>query len=338
MIIVMKSDATTEQVDHMIQRVRDLELKPHVIVGTERTVIALVGDERPVSLEMLETGAGVEKVLRVLAPYKLASAEGRKEPSLVPLGEGFQLGGTRIGLIAGPCTVEDRGRLLAIAHAVKASGAVALRGGAFKPRTNPYSFQGLAEEGLEYLAEARQETGLAVVTEVMSPEQVPLVARYADVLQIGTRNMQNYDLLRAAGRQPKAVLLKRGLAATVDEWLLAGEYILSQGNNKVILCERGVRTFEQHTRFTLSLSSVPHLKELTHLPVIVDPSHGTGRRSLVEPMSRAAIACGADGLMVEVHSDPEASFSDGQQSLTPEGFAQLVTNCRRVAQAIGRDL
>lgn len=338
MIIVMRSDATKGQVDHMVQRVRDVSLTPHVIVGTERTVIAIIGDERPVSQEMLETGAGVEKVLRVLAPYKLASAEAHRGTTSVALGPSFRLGGRRVGLIAGPCAVEDRGRLLEVAHAVHEAGAVALRGGAFKPRTNPYSFQGLAEEGLAYLAEAREATGLAVVTEVMSPSQVALVGQYADVLQVGARNMQNYDLLRAVGRQAKPVLLKRGLAATVEEWLLAGEYVLSQGNEGVILCERGVRTFEQHTRFTLSLSVVPHLKELTHLPVIVDPSHGTGRRSLVEPMSRAAIACGADGLMVEVHGDPESSTSDGAQSLTPEEFAGLVAGCRRVAEAVGRDL
>jgi 3-deoxy-7-phosphoheptulonate synthase len=336
MIIVMKSEATGEQVDHMIDRVRELKLTPHVIVGTERTVIAIIGDERPVSPEMLATGPGVEKVMPVLAPYKMASTEARREPTVVPLGRSGVVGGPQVAVIAGPCTVESRDLMLETARAVREAGATALRGGAFKPRTNPYSFQGLAEEGLEYLAEAREATGLAVVTEVMSPEQVALVARYADVLQIGARNMQNYDLLRAAGRQTRPVLLKRGLAATVNEWLLAAEYVLSQGNEGVILCERGVRTFEEHTRFTLSLSAVPHLKELTHLPVVVDPSHGTGRRSLVEPMSRAAVACGADGLMIEVHVDPEQSSSDGPQSLTPEEFARLVAGCRRVAEAVGR--
>jgi 3-deoxy-7-phosphoheptulonate synthase len=273
----------------------------------------------------------------VLAPYKMASIETTRERTEVAVG-GFRFGGSRIGLIGGPCTVESRSQILEVAHAVKEAGAAALRGGAFKPRTNPYSFQGLAEEGLEYLAEARDATGLAVVTEVMSPEQVPLVSRYADVLQIGARNMQNYDLLRCAGRQTKPVLLKRGLAATVEEWLLAAEYILSQGNGQVMLCERGVRTFEEHTRFTLSLSVVPHLKRLTHLPVLVDPSHGTGRRELVAPMALAAVACGADGLLVEVHSDPESAMLDGSQSVTTEEFAQMVSACRKVAEAVGREV
>jgi 3-deoxy-7-phosphoheptulonate synthase len=338
MIVVMKPGATREQIDHVAARVRQMDLTPHLIQGTERTVVAIVGDERPVSAEILESIPGVEKVMPVLAPYKMASREGRTEPTVVPLLGGRALGGRRVGLIAGPCSVESRERLLEVAHAVKEAGAVALRGGAFKPRTNPYSFQGLAEEGLEYLAAAREATGLAVVTEVMAPEQVPLVARYGDVLQIGARNMQNYDLLRAAGRQSKPVLLKRGLAASVEEWLLAAEYVLAQGNPNVILCERGVRTFEQHTRFTLSLSVVPHLKGVTHLPVVVDPSHGTGRRELVEPLALAAVACGADGLLIEVHHDPESAMLDGAQSLTPEGFARLVASCRRVAEAVGRQL
>ena len=338
MIVVMKQGATREQVDHVAERVRQMKLEPHLIFGTERTVVAIVGDERPIGREMLESIPGVEKVLPVLAPYKMASVESRRERTLVPLGAGVVLGGPKVGLIAGPCSVEGRAQLLEVAQAVKEAGAVALRGGAFKPRTNPYSFQGLAEEGLQYLAEAGRATGLAVVTEVMSPEQVALVARYADVLQVGARNMQNYDLLRAVGRQAKPVLLKRGLAASVEEWLLAAEYILAQGNANVILCERGVRTFEQHTRFTLSLSVVPHLKELTHLPVLVDPSHGTGRRELVEPMSRAAVACGADGLLIEVHPDPEAALLDGAQSITPAEFHRLVASCRRVAEAVGRQL
>jgi len=338
MIVVMKPGASKQQIEHVAERVRQMKLTPHLIVGTERTVVAIVGDERPVSREMLESIPGVEKALPVLAPYKMASIETRHEPTQIPLGVDFALGGRRIGLIAGPCSVESRAQLLEVAHAVKEAGAVALRGGAFKPRTNPYSFQGLADEGLEYLAEAREATGLAVVTEVMSQEQVVLVGRYADVLQVGARNMQNYDLLRAVGRQPKPVLLKRGLAAAVDEWLLAAEYILAQGNPNVILCERGVRTFEQHTRFTLSLSVVPHLKEVTHLPVIVDPSHGTGRRELVESMSLAAVACGADGLLIEVHPDPESALLDGAQSVTPEAFARLVHKCRRVAQAVDREL
>ena len=337
MIIVMKPGAAKSEVDHVVDRVTELGLQPHTIIGTERTVVALVGDERPVSRDLLESFPGVEKVVPILAPYKMASVEIHREPTTVAV-DGFEFGGKRIGLIAGPCTVESRNMVIELAHQVKEAGAVALRGGAFKPRTSPYSFQGLAEEGLEYLAEAREETGLAVVTEVMASEQVDLVASYADVLQIGARNMQNYDLLRAAGGQPKPVLLKRGLAATVDEWLLAAEYILKQGNPNVMLCERGVRTFEQHTRFTLSLSVVPQLKSLTHLPVLVDPSHGTGRRDLVEPMARAAIACGADGLLIEVHDDPESAILDGQQSITSARFARLVESCRRVAEAVDRQL
>jgi len=337
MIIVMIPEATKDQVAHVASRVTELGLEPHTIVGTERTVVALVGDERPVSQDLLESLPGVEKVVPILAPYKMASVEMHREPTQVKV-DGFAFGGRKVGLIAGPCTVEDRSMLIELAHEVKAAGAVALRGGAFKPRTSPYAFQGLAETGLRYLAEAREATGLAVVTEVMAPEQVPMVSQYADVLQIGARNMQNYDLLRAAGNQPKPVMLKRGLAATVEEWLLAAEYILKQGNGNVILCERGVRTFEQHTRFTLSLSVVPQLKQLSHLPVIVDPSHGTGRRRLVEPMSLAAIACGADGLMIEVHDHPEDAVLDGQQSITSAEFAVLVAKCRRVAQAVDRDL
>ncbi len=338
MIIVMKAEATPEQVEHIVNRVRELNLTPHPIRGSERTVIAVIGDERPVSPGAFESAPGVERAMPVLAPYKIASAESRRERTVVPLGQGPGLGGKTVGIIAGPCTVEDRASLLEVARAVKEAGGVGLRGGAFKPRTNPYSFQGLAEQGLEYLAEAGEATGLAVVTEVMAPRQVPLVGRYADVLQVGARNMQNYDLLRAVGEQPRPVLLKRGLAARVDEWLLAAEYILSRGNENVILCERGVRTFEDHTRFTLSLSVVPHLKSLTHLPVIVDPSHGTGRHELVEPMARAAVACGADGLLVEVHENPEKAVLDGAQSVTPEAFTRLVSSCRQVARAIGRDL
>ena len=337
MIIVMKPGTAKDQVDHVVDRVTELGLQPHTIIGTERTVVALVGDERLVSRDLLESFPGVEKVVPILAPYKMASVEIHREPTTVAV-DGFEFGGKRIGLIAGPCTVESRNMVIELAHEVKEAGAVALRGGAFKPRTSPYSFQGLAEEGLQYLAEAREATGLAVVTEVMASEQVDLVSRYADVLQIGARNMQNYDLLRAAGRQAKPVLLKRGLAATVDEWLLAAEYILKQGNPNVMLCERGVRTFEQHTRFTLSLSVVPQLKSLTHLPVLVDPSHGTGRRNLVEPMSRAAIACGADGLLIEVHDNPESAMLDGQQCITSQQFARLVESCRRVAEAMDRTM
>ena len=337
MIVIMKQSATPEQVDHMIQRIRDLGLSPHIIEGTERTVIACVGDERLKSPEQLAVGAGVDKVIPVLARYKIASREVKAEPTVIAIGPG-SLGGPRIGIIAGPCTVESRAMLLETAHAVKEAGAIGLRGGAFKPRTDPYAFQGLAEEGLGYLAEAREATGLAVVTEVMSPEQVPLVARYADVLQVGARNMQNFALLAAVGRTDRPVLLKRGLSADFDEFLLAAEYILAQGNPRVILCERGIRTFEQYVRFTMPIASIPALKAATHLPVICDPSHATGRADLVEPVSRAAVAAGADGLIVEVHPDPEKAWVDGPQSLDMPAFKHLVESCRKVAEAVGRTM
>jgi len=337
MIVVMQPNATPDQVEHMVDRVRAMGLQPHLIRGSERTVVACVGDERFKAPEQLAVGAGVEKVIPVLARYKIASRETKPETTVIPLGSG-SLGGAAVGLIAGPCAVEDRVRLLETAHAVKEAGAIALRGGAFKPRTDPYAFQGLAEEGLEYLAEAREATGLAVVTEVMGTGQVPVVARYADVLQIGTRNMQNFLLLAAVGETARPVLLKRGMSATLEELLLASEYILSRGNKQVILCERGIRTFERATRATFPVAAVPALKQMTHLPVIADPSHATGRADLVEAVSRAAIAAGADGLILEVHPNPENALVDGAQSMTPEAFARLVTACRKVAEAVGRTL
>ncbi len=312
-------------------------MKGHVIVGTERTVVAAIGEKRDGAREALETMEGVEQVVPILAPYKIASREVRPEKTVVRAGS-LEVGGERVAVIAGPCSVETEEQILATARAVKAAGATALRGGAFKPRTSPYSFQGLKEKGLELLALAREETGLAVVTEVLSPEQVPLVAEYADVLQIGARNMQNYLLLQAVGDSGKPVLLKRGHGATVDEFLLAAEYILDRGNQQVILCERGIRTFETHTRFTLPLATVPYLQERTHLPVIVDPSHGTGKASLVRPMARAAVAAGADGLIVEVHPRPEEAWSDGYQSINFDQFDQLMAECARVAEAIGRSI
>jgi 3-deoxy-7-phosphoheptulonate synthase len=337
MIVVMKRDATEDQIEHMIERVRGLNLRPHVIRGAERTVIACIGDERSKVPEQLAVGAGVDKVMPVLARHKIASREVKPEPTVVRLGLG-SLGGTQVGIIAGPCAVEDREMLLETAHAVKEAGAIALRGGAFKPRTDPYTFQGLREEGLEYLAEAREATGLAVVTEVVAPHLVPLVARYADVLQVGARNMQNFAILEAVGETDKTVLLKRGFSAKLDEFLLATEYVLSAGNKDVILCERGIRTFETHTRFTLAVAAVPSLKAQTHLPVIVDPSHGTGREDLIEAAGRAAIAAGADGLIVEVHPNPEGALVDGAQSVHVRDFPALVESCRRVAEAVGRTL
>ena len=337
MIVVMKSGATQKQIDHVIERIEQLGLRSHVIVGTERTVVAALGEKRDGAKQALETGEGVEKVVPILAPYKMASTEVKKERTRVEV-LGLHVGDGRIGVIAGPCSVESREQILEIAHIVRDAGASGLRGGSFKPRTSPYSFQGMKEKGLELLAEARAATGLAVVTEVMAPEHVTMVAKYADVLQVGARNMQNYPLLEAVGESEMPVLLKRGPAATIDEFLLAAEYILKTGNTRVMLCERGIRTFEDHTRFTLPLASVPYLQQTTHLPVVVDPSHGTGKASLVATMARAAVAAGADGLIIEVHPDPEKAMSDGFQALTPAGFRQLMAECRPVAAAIGKHL
>jgi 3-deoxy-7-phosphoheptulonate synthase len=337
MIVVMKQGATEEQVQHMVQRVEALGLKSQVIHGTERTVIAAIGDKRDGFRESLETGPGVDEVVPILAPYKRASMEVKRERTVVRA-RNFEVGGKLVGVIAGPCSVESEEQIVGTARAVKAAGATALRGGAFKPRTSPYSFQGLKEKGLELLALAREETGLAVVTEVIAPEDVPLVAKYADVLQIGARNMQNYRLLEAVGSSNRAVLLKRGPSATIDELLLAAEYILNGGNNDVMLCERGIRTFEAHTRFTLPLATVPYLHQKTHLPVVIDPSHGTGHTYLVPAMARAAVAAGADGLIVEVHPNPEEALSDGYQSMNPGQFSEMMRECRRVAEAIGKQM
>lgn len=335
MIVVMKKGATKQQIEHMIQRVEQLGLKAHPIYGTERTVIAAIGEKRDEHRQSLESGPGVAEVLSILAPYKVASREVKPESTVVRAGS-LVVGNSHLGMIAGPCSVESEEQMLSTARAVKAAGATALRGGAFKPRTSPYSFQGMKEDGLKILATARDETGLAVVTEVMTETDVPLVAKYADVLQIGARNMQNYRLLEAAGDAGKAVLLKRGPSATMDELLLAAEYILNAGNPNVMLCERGIRTFETHTRFSLTLASVPYLHDRTHLPIVVDPSHGTGHANLVPRMAAAAIAAGADGLMIEVHPDPETALSDGYQSLTFKQFEELMTLCRRVAEAVDK--
>ena len=320
-----------------MKRIEEFGLKAHVIVGTERTVIAAVGDDRKINKEALEIGPNVDEVLPILAPYKMASVEVKRERSVICAGS-LTVGGTRIGVIAGPCSVESEEQIVASARAVKAGGATALRGGAFKPRTSPYSFQGLKEDGLKMLATARAETGLAVVTEVVATEDVDLVAKYADVLQIGARNMQNYRLLEAVGATDRAVLLKRGPSATLEELLLAGEYILAAGNPNVMLCERGIRTFEAHTRFTLPLATVIFLHQKTHLPVVVDPSHGTGHTSMVADMAAASIAAGADGLIVEVHPDPAHALSDGYQSLDFPQFNTLMQKCRRIAAAVDREI
>jgi 3-deoxy-7-phosphoheptulonate synthase len=337
MIVVMKPGASQRQIDHIIERIEQLGLRSHVIVGTDRTVVAALGEKRDGAKQALETGEGVEKVVPILAPFKMASTEVRQKRTEVHA-NGLKVGGQRIGVIAGPCSVESREQILEIAEIVREAGATGLRGGAFKPRTSPYSFQGMKEKGLQLLAEARSKTGLSIVTEVMAPEHVQMVAGYADVLQVGARNMQNYPLLEAVGESNLPVLLKRGPSATMEEFLLAAEYILKQGNSQVMLCERGIRTFEDHTRFTLPLATVPYLHQTTHLPVVVDPSHGTGKASLVATMARAAVAAGADGLMVEVHPDPEKALSDGFQALTPPAFRQMMTECRQIAAAIGRDI
>ncbi len=337
MIVVMKRNATPDMIKRTARRVESLGLKAHVIEGTERTVIAAIGEKRDGAIETLSSYEGVEKVMPILAPYKVASRETKAESTIVRALD-LEIGRGHFGVIAGPCSVENEDQIMQAAAAVKEAGAKALRGGAFKPRTSPYSFQGLKEEGLKLLAAAREMTGLAIVTEIMTPSHIDMVCQYADVLQIGARNMQNYPLLQAVGETRKPVLLKRGHAATMDEFLLAAEYILDQGNEKVVLCERGIRTFESHTRFTLPLATVPYLHERTHLPVVVDPSHGTGIASLVPAMCNAAVAAGCDGLLIEVHPDPTAAMSDGDQSITPPIFNKIMQDCRKVAQALGRTI
>ena len=333
MIVVMEPGATDEQIQASVNRVEGLGLKANVIVGTERTVIAAIGEKREHFKESLESGEGVSSVVAIVAPYKMASREVREEPSCIEILD-FKAGGGHVGYIAGPCSVENEEQILSTARAVKAAGATGLRGGAFKPRTSPYSFQGLKEDGLKMLAAARDETNLAVFTEVMGTDDVELVAKYADVLQVGARNMQNYRLLEAVGKSGTPVLLKRGASATMDEFLLAAEYILNEGNDQVMLCERGIRTFEGHTRFTLPLASVPYLHRKTHLPVIVDPSHGTGHTYMVNDLSVAAVAAGADGLIIEVHPDPSTAMSDGYQSQTFSDFENTMVRCRAVHEAL----
>ncbi|HDN67708.1 MAG: 3-deoxy-7-phosphoheptulonate synthase [Candidatus Latescibacteria bacterium 4484_181] len=338
MIIVMQKRAAEEQVNRVFERIKALGYKPHPIYGVERTVIGAIGDERgKVRLQSLESMPGVEKVVPILQPFKLAGRELKKDPTIIEV-EDVRIGGDRFVVIAGPCSVENREQILQTAAAVKKAGAKLLRGGAFKPRTSPYSFQGLQEEGLHLLAQAREETGLPVVTEVLAPEDVPLVAQYADILQIGARNMMNFVLLKRVGHIDKPVLLKRGMMATVKELLMSAEYIISEGNQQVILCERGIRTFEEYTRNTLDLSAVPMLKQLSHLPVIVDPSHGCGVRSLVAPMAKAAVAAGADGLMIEVHPHPQDAYSDGPQSLPPDEFERLMHQLKGYVTLEGRHL
>jgi len=346
MIIVLKSGATDAEVEDVCRRIRAMGYNPHTIRGELRTVVGAVGDDRGKDrLRSLESLEFVESVTPILQPFKLASREVRSEPTRirvlpagVPSAAPVEIGGERVVVMAGPCSVESRDQVLEVAVKVKAAGATVLRGGAFKPRTSPYAFQGLEAEGLKYLAEARRETGLPVVTEVMEPDKVDLVAEHADILQVGARNVQNFSLLRRVAEARKPVLLKRGMATSIQEWLLSAEYVLSGGNPDVILCERGIRTFETSTRFTLDLNAVPVLKKLTHLPVLIDPSHGTGHWEYVEAMARAGIAAGADGLIIEVHPRPAEALSDGPQSLKPDRFADIMARLRRVAQAVDRAL
>lgn len=331
----MKPGAKKSQIKDVIEFIRQSKLKPIPLYGTERTVIAVIGDDRTLKRDMVAAMSGVEKIHDILKPYKLVSIEAKKKPSKVRVGD-LIFGGKDVIIMAGPCAVEDEEQLLEIAHAVKRAGAKVLRGGAFKPRTGPYNFQGLAEKGLKYLAKAGKKTGLKIITEVMDPRNVKLVSKYADILQIGTRNMQNYPLLREVGKINKPVLLKRGMSASYDEFLLAAEYIMSQGNREVILCERGIRTFERYTRNTLDVAAAPALKELTHLPVVMDPSHGTGRKSLVAAMSKAAIAAGADGLLIEVHTHPEKSVIDADQTISTREFRELMGDLKKIALINGR--
>lgn len=337
MIVVMKPRASAKHVADVIARVEADGYRTHLSEGEERTIVGIIGEgAHPLRQENYETMDGVDRVVRVTVPYKIASRDFHPHDTLVPL-NGSHMGGKKLLVIAGPCSVEGREQIIETACAVKEAGATALRGGAFKPRTSPYSFQGYGEKGLQWLAEAREVTGLPIITEVMDPNLVPMVCQYADVLQIGARNMQNFTLLNAAGESQHPVLLKRGMSSTIEDLLMAAEYVLSHGNKRVMLCERGIRTFEKATRNTFDINAIPVLKQLTHLPVIADPSHGTGKWEYVEAVSRASVAAGADGLIIEVHMKPDEAMSDGRQSLTPERFKSMMEQVRRVAEAVGRE-
>ena len=338
MIVVMKQHATPQQIEAVVKRIEDLGYKIHLSRGEARTIIGIIGaDDYLLNRDTFEVMEGVEKTVRVMQPFKVASRDFAQEDTVIQV-NGVSIGGEQLVVMAGPCSVESREQILETAHAVKEAGAHILRGGAFKPRTSPYSFQGLGEEGLRYLAEAREATGLPIITEVMSPDDVALIGEYTDIFQVGARNMQNYSLLKALGKQEKPVFLKRGLSGTIQELLMSAEYVLSQGNMQVMVCERGIRTFEPATRNTFDINAIPLLQELSHLPVIADPAHGTGKWSLVGPVAKAAVAAGADGLMIEVHPDPAKAWSDGAQSLTIDRFAKLMDELRVIAQAVGRTL
>ncbi|MFA5199345.1 MAG: 3-deoxy-7-phosphoheptulonate synthase [Candidatus Omnitrophota bacterium] len=338
MIIVLRPEATEAQVNHIIDKVKALGLTPHVSKGSERTIIGVIGPEDILRVTPLEVFPGVENVIPVLSPFRLVSREFRKENSVIDLGKGVKIGGKEIVVMAGPCTIENIDSLYEIAKEVKNAGAAVLRGGAFKPRTSPYSFQGLGKEGLQMLREVGTELGMVTISEVMDSRDVSLVADYVDVLQIGCRNMQNFNLLKEVGATKKPVLLKRGMASTVKDMLMSAEYILSGGNFSVILCERGIRTFEDSTRNTLDISAVPVAKQLSHLPIVVDPSHAAGKWGLVPALAKAGVAAGCDGLIIEVHNHPEEAVSDGAQSLIPENFSSLMGEMRAIAQALGRNL
>jgi len=338
MLVVMKHNATPDQIETVVGTIKEMGYDARPIPGEQRTAVGLIGNDGRVDSARLEGLGGVLEVIPVTQPYKQVSREWREDDTIVRLPNGTAIGGREIVIMAGPCAVESEAQILGIAGSLRDVGVTVLRGGAFKPRTSPYSFHGLGLDGLKLLAQAREETGMAIVTEALDAPGVDLVAEYADIVQIGARNMQNYPLLRRAGQAGKPVLLKRGLAATIDELLLAAEYLLAEGNDQVILCERGVRSFDNHTRNLLDLTAIPVVKGLSHLPIIADPSHGTGVRAKVIPMARAAVAAGADGLMVEVHPDPPRAMSDGAQSLYPDQFAELMEQIRVIARAIGRDL
>lgn len=337
MIVIMNPNATMRDKSAVIARAEDLGFKVHLSEGKERTIIGIIGNDRVINREQIELMTGVERVVPILKPFKLASREFKASDTMFPLGT-HTIGGDEIMIMAGPCSVESRNQIIETAIACKEAGAHVLRGGAFKPRTSPYAFQGLGEEGLKYLAEAREITGLPIVTEVMEPGLVPLVCEYADVLQIGARNMQNYALLHAAGESQHPVLLKRGMSSLIEEWLMCAEYILSHGNTRVMLCERGIRTFETYTRNTFDINAIPVAKQLSHLPVVADPSHATGKWEYVAAAAKASIAAGADGVIIEVHPRPDEAMSDGAQSLKPEKFAKLVREMKAIAQAVGRDV
>ena len=337
MIIVLRPEVTEKEIEHIKEKIVKSGLSPHVSKGVERTIIMVIGDERILDTFSVEALPGVDRVMSVLQPYKLVSKDFKSDKTIIKV-RNVEIGGNKIVVMAGPCSVESKEMVIEIAKMVKEAGASILRGGAFKPRSSPYSFQGLGEEGLKYLAEAREITGLPIVTEVMDTRTVELVAKYTDIFQIGARNMQNFELLKEIGKYKIPVLLKRGMMSTIKEWLMSAEYIMSKGNYNVILCERGIRTFEDATRNTLDLSAVSVVKHLSHLPVVVDPSHGTGKWRWAVPMTKAAVAAGADGIMLEVHPKPEEALSDGDQSLLPEKFKKLMEELKPIAKAVGRDM